>query len=371
MDLLRYLACAFLFLLVLTTFCQVGPPESMIYSQASFFVPSSDPLPLNITWTSYEHPNPVQLQNDTIIIGNRIQFNVTSNISGIPELEIANITIKLNDTGTFYNHTAIGNSANFSVPWLSYNYTAQIFITAVTLNGTIFSECFENVAILNTFTPVLLSVSISDDDALKTISWDVYDANIDDYLLASVLLSGDGGETYQLIASDLNTTSYIWDSTGFLQRNYVVLIRVTDSRGLQDEYESDNFQHPDIIPLATITFLGTSPIEILEGANDIWLQWSVENSGPGSYEILRDGVVVKQGEFSGSGVNYKVPQLSPGAYIFVARISSGYGSPESDPVTVIILKDYSMTITLIAIGITGGCIIGATVLFAMKRKTQS
>lgn len=336
------------------------------------FVTSSVSSPLTINWTSYENPFPTELVNDTLIVGNRIQLNITSDTPAAPELEISNITIKLNETGTFHSQTTIGHNSTFSFPWLAYNYTSQIYLTAITLNGTRYTAYYENVTIINTFAPELSKVEVSGDGAVLTVTWDASDANIDDALRATILLSGDGGNTYQLIASNLNSTSYDWDSTGFITRNYKIMVRVIDSVGLKAEMESYDFWNDHINPPPTIsiTFQGASPVEVLEGTNDTILQWIVENSSSGTYAVLRDGVIVKQGPFLGYAANYRIENLPLGTYHFSLRISSGLFITESDPVTVIVLKDNSMAFTRITIGAAIGCTLGLVILFALKRTSR-
>lgn len=333
------------------------------------FIQSSTVSSLMVNWTSYEHPDTSRLENDSILIGNRIQLKITSGISGIPELEIANITVKLNETGIFRNQTTLGNTANFTLPWLSYNYTSEIHISAFTQNGTKYSKYYENVTILNTFIPRLSSIDVTSEGWTQTIAWTTTDSNVDDMMHSSVYLSVDCGDTYLLMARELNTSSWVWDAAGFaLNREYMALIRVTDSVGLQAELESYPFRiaMESTYPPISLTLDGSSPIEIIEGSNDTIIKWMVSNAWSGSYEIFRDGVSIESGLFSGTTVTYRLRYLAIGEYNFTLQVSSGLRVAWSQPVEVIVRKDYTMTYISLGIGICIGCCIGIGALAVVK-----
>jgi len=85
----------------------------------------------------------------------------------------------------------------------------------------------------NYFSP---DVTITAPDAGDTstgdvvITWTVTDDNADDEHFFEVLLSADGGDTFQLLAKNVTGLTYTWDSSGFLIRStYVVMVRAFDN----------------------------------------------------------------------------------------------------------------------------------------------
>ncbi len=327
---------------------------------------SSSDSKILVNWTSYENPIPSPLVNDTVILGNRISLNITSNDPVVPELEISNITVQLNETGNLHNITSLTDSMTLLLPWLNHNYTAHILISAKTINGTIIGLSFQNITIHNTFAPIISEVLMIGEGVVKNITWVVSDFNIDDTLSFDVLLSTDGGTTFQLIASNLSDTTYLWDSTGFAYTDYIALVRAKDSVGLQDDLESDVWTHTYIPGPITITFQGTSPIQILEGTNDTRLHWTLYNADSGSYEIMRDGVIVEEGSYLGTDIYYRLEFLELGIYNFTLRVYTSLSMKESSPVQVIVIRDYTPIFLSVAIGM----IVGLVILSVAKYKFQ-
>jgi hypothetical protein len=56
-------------------------------------------------------------------------------------------------------------------------------------------------------------------------SWSSTDRNADDTNYYSVWLSSDGGVSYNVLARNLTGTTYQWDSSGFLEQEYIVRVR--------------------------------------------------------------------------------------------------------------------------------------------------
>ncbi len=121
------------------------------------------------------------------------------------------------------------------------NGTFAVKIYGWTETNVDFELEYSNITFYNYFSPVLGPVDVSGEGASKTIEWTYSDLNADDTHVFEVLLSADEGVSYQLIATGLTDTEFVWDSNGFTEREYQVLVRVTDSYGLTDERESSPF----------------------------------------------------------------------------------------------------------------------------------
>lgn len=146
--------------------------------------------------------------------------------------------------------TATGPEVTYDTYDLGRNgtFTFQVYATTETnLDFTVVMT----LTFQNYFSPYFSEVTVTGTGAVKTIEWEFSDLNAQDTHVFEVLLSADGGETYQLIATGLDDTEFAWDSTGFIIRNYHVLIRVTDSYDLTDEIESAAFEAGTITPTTT------------------------------------------------------------------------------------------------------------------------
>jgi hypothetical protein len=81
----------------------------------------------------------------------------------------------------------------------------------------------------NFFAPVVVvNAPIDLTGDLWNFTWTASDANIFDTLYFSVWLSTDGGNTFQLRAQNITETFFVWDSDGFLIRDYVYRVRAYD-----------------------------------------------------------------------------------------------------------------------------------------------
>ena len=90
---------------------------------------------------------------------------------------------------------------------------------------------FSKLSINNFFAPTVGNITIDDSDSANfTISWDIYDLNADDNHFYSILFSRDAGDSWQLLARDLVTTSFYWDTRPFLEGDeWMLQIRAYDN----------------------------------------------------------------------------------------------------------------------------------------------
>ena len=124
------------------------------YTDDIFSMAQDNVRDVNITWMSFESPFHLPLTNGTEIVGNNITICTTIEDVDTPQLEIENITTELFDEvhEIMYRETVLGNTSSFSIPWLSYNISSSINITAITVNGTHYHRTLLDLKIMNTFT---------------------------------------------------------------------------------------------------------------------------------------------------------------------------------------------------------------------------
>ncbi|MGY5862692.1 MAG: hypothetical protein RTU09_10020, partial [Candidatus Thorarchaeota archaeon] len=149
------------------------------------------------------------------------------------------------------------------------NNTFQVMVAAVTGTNIEFDYNYPAMTFNNLFTPEMLTVTVSGTGAEKTIDWTYDDINVGDMHVFEVLVSPDSGVSYQLVATNITDTSYVWDSTSFLARDtYRVQVRVIDYdpvespdslatgefwTGLEDAMESSIFSAGTLTETTTTT----------------------------------------------------------------------------------------------------------------------
>jgi hypothetical protein len=178
------------------------------------------------------------------------------------------------DTRVGIYEDADGSEVTYDSYEFLRNGTFQVQILAETDTNIEYEINYAALTFENFFSPELLTVDVTGTGNEKTITWTASDLNAGDEHFFEVLLSSDEGLTYQLLARNLTTASYVWDSTGFLIRNYTVMIRVYDNdpvenptaiatgdywMGLSDMIESDSFEAGDQTPPVPSTSTTTPP----------------------------------------------------------------------------------------------------------------
>ena len=73
-----------------------------------------------------------------------------------------------------------------------------------------------------------IEVIISIDQSYVNIQWNLSGHNPMYNYSYDVFYSGDSEVTFQRIASQILETEYVWDSTGFLQKEYIIKIKSLD-----------------------------------------------------------------------------------------------------------------------------------------------
>jgi hypothetical protein len=106
------------------------------------------------------------------------------------------------------------------------NMTVNITVRGHTSSDETIVHNFLNVSLNNFFTPVVTVMQEIDlGNKLYNFTWNSTDLNADDVHFYSVWISSDGGSTYQLLSRNLTQRYYVWNSTGFLQRDFQVRVK--------------------------------------------------------------------------------------------------------------------------------------------------
>jgi hypothetical protein len=120
-------------------------------------------------------------------------------------------------------------SVSLDTYYLLANQTYSILVDSDTGTNVRYSIETPSVTIGNFFSPhVYVPAPMTDaiDPNVKHILWAASDLNADDTMYYSVWLSNNDGLSYQLIAQNLTGVNhYVWDSTGWLEDNYIVRVR--------------------------------------------------------------------------------------------------------------------------------------------------
>ena len=111
--------------------------------------------------------------------------------------------------------------------FINMNQTYSIKVTGYTDLNESFETYWENVEICNFFEPALPAViSIyTSDDIVFNITWICEDQNQDDVNYYSLWLSRDGGVTHVLLRQNLTQTWFGWNSSNWLEADYIARVR--------------------------------------------------------------------------------------------------------------------------------------------------
>jgi hypothetical protein len=216
---------------------------------------SADNIVLNLTYYSYWNETMTPLESGDHLVGDHIILNATftpQSIVNITRIEVnataipSAIFVEANDTTVEIDTRRLGNNATCTV-----NVTAWLF------NGTVISHNISDVFIGNFFEPQIELITPNGGEVLTdpwNVTWTAYDNNTDETLEFEVLVSADGGVTFQLLSAGITESWYVWDSAGFLnQSTYVIEVRVTDGIYTTWDRSDEPFTAGSILPTTTTT----------------------------------------------------------------------------------------------------------------------
>ncbi|TET06619.1 MAG: hypothetical protein E3J86_14890, partial [Candidatus Thorarchaeota archaeon] len=180
-----------------------------------------------------------------------------------------------------------GSEFTMDTYYLLANQTYSVLVDSDTGTNLRYTEEIPNIFIGNFFAPVVtVEVPIDEGSNVFNFTWSATDLNADDVNYYSVWLSNDVGVSFQLLTTNLTGTTYLWDSSGYLERDdYIVKIRgfsidftnhtgygiladVSDESlywpgdfgdGLSPEFSAGDVPPPDPITTTTSTPTTTEP----------------------------------------------------------------------------------------------------------------
>lgn len=211
-------------------------------------------------------------------IGSFVAGRDGSVIFGIFDYDLAVGTYDLTvDTRVGLDIVADGDMVTYDTYELLRNGSYDVRVEGITATNLWFYKEFGTIRFENFFSPEMGDVTVTGTGLEKTITWSATDRNAGDEHFFEVLLSSDGGTSFQLLRRNLTTTSFVWDSEGFLNQTYIVAVRVYDNDpnenptalatgtywlGLSDEAYSAEFLAGDVIytpPTTTTPPVTTTP----------------------------------------------------------------------------------------------------------------
>jgi hypothetical protein len=112
--------------------------------------------------------------------------------------------------------------------YLLANQTFEIIVSSDTGSNFDYTSKTPGVFIGNYFKPVVtvpIPVATTGDADIFNITWSSTDRNVDDTPYYSVWVSSNDGVSYQLLAQNVTTTFFLWDSSIWQEDSYIVRIR--------------------------------------------------------------------------------------------------------------------------------------------------
>ncbi len=162
---------------------------------------------------------------------------------GIFDYDLSAGTFRLTvDTRVGIYQSASGATVTYDTYQFLKNGTFQVQIIGTTQTNINFEVNLASLTFNNFFAPKLTGIAVTISGASATVTWNVSDRNAGDDHYYEVLLSADGGVSYQLLAKNLTATSYTWDSTGFYQLStYRFMVRVYDNDPTQNPHVANGY----------------------------------------------------------------------------------------------------------------------------------
>jgi len=218
---------------------------------------SAEPPQLNLTYYSLwnETQQPIEDDGD-MLIGDHIVINATWS----PDTNIPRTALEIRAPVIPTVIYAESNSSSIEVNTrrLGNNATCIINATVWWGDGQEARELFYDVFIGNFFIP---HVDLQEPNGgevwtgANNITWMAWDNNTEESLTFEVLLSADGGNTYQLLGAGLKDTWFEWNCTGFLNlTTYKIQVRATDGIYIASDQSDNTFTAGDVyVPPTTTT----------------------------------------------------------------------------------------------------------------------
>ncbi|MDF1539984.1 MAG: hypothetical protein P1Q69_13895 [Candidatus Thorarchaeota archaeon] len=229
-----------------------------------------------------------------------------------------------NDSGNVH-----GNSVCYETWSWGRNDTLSMGLRGTTANGTIVSKTLSNLTINGFFEPTITDVDVLPNGLLRYIVWDVFDRNQNDVFEYEVLISLDGGVSFQLMASGITEKFYEWNTGGFdAFETCIVQIRVTDSTGFRGTGFSETFSIGANADYTGIFWFATSSsgnVTCTYGTPTNPVSWEIwiQHDTPMQYQIILDDEVIQEGWTVSGLLEIAVDDLALGTHKITCSMMFG------------------------------------------------
>ncbi len=186
---------------------------------------------------------------------------------------------------------------SYDTYYLGNNGTRDVHLYGYTDTNVEFYVEINNVTFNNYFVP---DISLSSPNGgevwtgTNSINWTASSGNPSDYdPIYDILISNDGGATYELLASNVSTSPYSWDCDPWqYMTNYSIIIRVTDRNMVnQDESDTTFTAGSAATPLVTPFIFGGGDQTFNLGEIGRELKWCISDLHPGTINLYIDDVL--------------------------------------------------------------------------------
>ncbi len=184
---------------------------------------AQDGAEFNLTWTSRGMSTPGLVVNGSYLEGDHLVLNAKFlGKAGFVEPFNTSITI----VGGNLNTSALSSTVSLDTYTLAANGSYSLEVSTTDSLDQTTSAIYEDVFLGNFFVPVV-EVHEPDEvsEGLYNVTWTCADQNQDDTHFYEVWLSADDGVSYNRLARNLTMSWYLWNSSGFLERDYYWRIR--------------------------------------------------------------------------------------------------------------------------------------------------
>ncbi|MFW9911913.1 MAG: hypothetical protein ACFFEU_05560 [Candidatus Thorarchaeota archaeon] len=298
----------------------IAQPENITYEEGSFGheirwnITESNPDFYNITRISNEPTS-----NDTVILSDDWDGdNITINVDGLNASRWYVYTLFVNDT--------LGHNSTSSV-----NVTVVLDLTAPTVTdpGSIEFE-FGSLG--------------------EEIRWEAYDSNPKNYSISVWIRFNNtlyGNLTKPLHApTNVSTTEWtftdplggpiIYDLDNLFLGNYTFQIILFDDFDRSVNNTVNVTVYEDIrAPIID----SISNFEYEEGYTGYSLEWSAEETNPRSYNLTRDGQVIRNGTWRGENISISIDGFEVGVYIYNLTLKDFFNQTSFAVVTLTVTPD--------------------------------
>ena len=228
--------------------------EQIVHFTIEEAIPSAENPHINLTYQILTNLSDTPVVSGSVIAGDHVTLKAawTPSLVNRSRLEVFAPAIPSTLTEDQNTHTT-----EIDTRYLGNNATCTINATAWLTNGSIIFETFLNVYIGNFFVPKITVTSPNGDETwtgTNNITWISSDVNVADTLLFNVLMSSDGGKTYDTLATSISRKWFEWNCSALDKLDtYLVEVRVTDSIYFSSDRSDSTFTAGEVIYSTTTT----------------------------------------------------------------------------------------------------------------------